>query len=488
MNKLRILIADDERPARFGMSKALKHADYVIEEAEDGRAALEQIRSGAIDLVFLDLNMPVLDGLGVLNALEGTLELPEIVIVTANDSVQAAVDCMRAGAADYITKPYEIAQIRAIAARAHKRLLLQNQVANLQQQLDEKTGCGTMLGVSRPMRELFTMVTRAAQAPVDFLVCGETGTGKELIAREIHRLSPRVTGPFVAVNTAAIAESLAESELFGHVRGAFTGADRDRKGVFEQAHGGTLFLDEIGDMPLASQTKILRALQERTIQPVGSQSTVQVDVRVISATHQDLALSVSEGRFRQDLYYRIKGVELKIPPLRNRREDIMLLADFFLDRHSARLLASQPTKTIASKSSSLSSVDESLGSEHRPLRFSQDAADAMLAYPWPGNVRELEHAITSAAALAMSDTITAVDLNLQNSIPGPPEAGDAFREFANLPLSEARTLLVEKFERAAIRAALNAHASNVSAAARQLGMHRQSLQQKMAQLGLQKDA
>lgn len=474
MTKLRILIADDERPARFGMSKALKHADYEVEEAADGRAALEQIRSGAIDLVFLDLNMPVLDGLGVLKELESMQELPEIVIVTANDSVQAAVDCMRAGAADYITKPYEIAQIRAIAARALKRLLLQNQVANLQQQLDEKTGCGVMLGVSRPMRELFTMIARAAQAPVDFLVCGETGTGKELIAREIHRLSPRAAGPFVAVNTAAIAESLAESELFGHVRGAFTGADRDRKGVFEQAHGGTLFLDEIGDMPLASQTKILRALQERSIQPVGSQSTVQVDVRVISATHQDLALSVSEGRFRQDLYYRIKGVELRIPPLRNRREDIMLLADFFLDRHAARLLASQPRKTA--------------GTDERQLRFSQDAADAMLAYPWPGNVRELEQTITSAAALATNETITAADLNLQNSISESPESVDAFREFANLPLSEARTLLVEKFERAAIRAALDAHEGNVSAAARQLGIHRQSLQQKMAQLGLQKES
>jgi DNA-binding NtrC family response regulator len=319
MTRLNILVADDERPARHGMVKALAHADYEIAEADDGRAALEAIRGGAFDLVFLDLNMPRLDGRGVLRELAGAARLPEIIVVTANDSVQSAVECLRAGAADYIAKPYEIAQLRAIAARALRRLRLEQRVEQLQQQLDHQTGCGAMLGASRAMRDLFALIGRAAAAPVDVLICGETGTGKELIARELHRLSPRAAGPFVAVNTAAIAESLAESELFGHVRGAFTGADRDRTGVFQQAHGGTLFLDEIGDMPLAAQAKILRALQERAVQPVGSTQAVAVDVRVVSATHQDLTAAVAEGLFRQDLYYRVKGVELRVPPLRGRR-------------------------------------------------------------------------------------------------------------------------------------------------------------------------
>ncbi len=457
MPKLHILIADDEKAARHGLSRALASAAYELHEAVDGHEALAAIRSGVPDLVFLDLNMPGLDGLSMLRELGPARGRCEIVVVTANDAIATAVECMRQGAADYITKPFEIEQLRAIAKRAARRVELERQVEALQTQLDEKHALGALVGISRPMRELFDQIARIAPAPVDILVCGETGTGKELIAREIHRLSSRAAGPFVAVNTAAIAESLAESELFGHVRGAFTGASADRRGVFEQAHGGTLFLDEIGDMPLGAQAKILRALQERSIQPVGSARSTAVDLRVISATHQNLEDAIATGEFRQDLFYRIRGVQLQVPPLRSRREDIVLLANYFLERWGTR--TGKP-----------------------PNQLAPDAADRLVAYHWPGNVRELEQAISAAAAMAAGDLIGAGDLGLAAFLPPPAAAIPS--ELAGLPLNEAKARLVETFERAAIASALEQHHGNVSAAARQLGMHRQSLQQKMTQLGI----
>jgi DNA-binding NtrC family response regulator len=373
---------------------------------------------------------------------------------------------VRLGAADYVTKPYEVEHVRAIARRAAARLELRQRVDRLQARLDRSQALGALVGVSRPMRELFAQVERAARAPVDVLVRGETGTGKELIAREIHRLSDRAGGPFVAVNTAAIAESLAEAELFGHARGAFTGADRDRPGVFEQAHGGTLFLDEIGDMPRPAQTKILRALQERVVQPVGSTRTVRVDVRVVSATHQDLPAAIAEGRFRPDLYYRIRGVELLVPPLRARREDVILLADYFLDRLVAGAgpaAAGRPVK-----------------------RFAPDAVDRLLTHGWPGNVRELQQVVSAAAAMAQGPDVRAHDLGLHASGSGGADAGVDFAALADLPLSEAKDRVVEAFERHAIGHALDRDGGNISAAARRLGMHRQSLQQKMSQLGIRR--
>ena len=329
---LNILIADDERAARYGLAKALAAPGYKIAEAADGPVALAEIRSGAYDLVFLDLNMPAMDGLSILRALEGSKLACDIVVVTGNDSIQTAIACMKLGSVDFLTKPYEIEQLRSWARRCARRVELEGKVVDLQNQLERKQSLGSLIGISRPMRELFLQIERVARAPVDILIRGETGTGKELIAREIHRLSGRATGPFVPVNTAAIAASLAESELFGHVRGAFTGAEANRQGYFEQANGGTLFLDEIGDMPLAAQTKILRCLQERVIQPVGSTRLIPADVRVISATHQDLQRAMADGHFWSDLYYRIKGIELHVPPLRTRHEDIVLLANHFLGR------------------------------------------------------------------------------------------------------------------------------------------------------------
>ncbi|MBI2826976.1 MAG: sigma-54-dependent Fis family transcriptional regulator [Planctomycetia bacterium] len=454
---LRILIADDERPARFGMAKALGQPAYEILQVEDGQAALESLRQGAIDLVFLDLNMPRLDGQGVLRALSGEPCRAEIVVITANDSVAAAVECMRLGAADYITKPYEVERLRGIARRVAHRRELERRIEDLQSDLQGRYVCGALVGASAAMRDLFTELKRAAQCELDVLICGETGTGKELIAREVHRQGPRASGPFVAVNTAAIADSLAESELFGHVRGAFTGAEADRRGVFEQADGGTLFLDEIGDMPLSAQAKILRALQERAIQPVGSSKTVAVDVRVITATHQDLAKAIEEGHFRKDLYYRIRGIELAVPPLRARREDILLLANYFLEQ-SAR-------------------------NGDAPRRLAAHAADRLLAHQWPGNVRELEQTVKAAAAMAEREEIAVVDLRLPRRDTSDDHDLD-LATLVELPLTQAKAQLVADFEKRAITTALERHGGNISAAARQLGIHRQSLQQKLAQLGL----
>lgn len=441
------------------MSKALAQIECKLFEAADGRAALEIIRGESPDLVYLDLNMPGFDGLAVLRELANESKRGEIIVVTANDGVACAVECMRLGATDYITKPFEVEQIRAIARRNAKRVELEERAGRLQSALEQKTAFGSLIGVSQPMRELFSLVERAAKAPLDILVRGETGTGKELVAKEIHRISGR-TGPFVAVNTAAISSTLAESELFGHVKGAFTGADSDRKGVFEQAHGGTIFLDEVGDMPSSLQAKMLRVLQERIVQRVGSSKEIRIDVRVISATHQDLHAAIIDGLFRQDLLYRIRGVEVVIPPLRSRPQDIGLLAEFFLDR----LIQSGATKA---------------------MRLSTEAMEVMLRYSWPGNVRELEHVITAAASLSTQSPLTPSDLAISTSTATEDQhlASD-FKSLEGLPLTEAKAKLVDAFERHAITSALRASEGNISAAARSLGIHRQNLQQKMAQLNI----
>ena len=460
MSELRILIADDEKAARFGMARALRKGGYQIAEAENGVDALEQFQAATPDLMFLDLNMPQKDGFAVLAELDAAAKQScEIIVVTANDDVTQAVECIRLGANNYITKPYEIEQIRAIAVSADERFQLRKRAEELQGCLDRESALGSLIGVSRPMRELFTRVTRAASADVSVLIRGETGTGKELIAREMHRLSPRADGPFVAVNTAAIADSLAESELFGHKKGAFTGADADRAGVFQQADGGTLFLDEIGDMPPAAQTRILRVLQERIVQPVGSEQPVKVDVRILAATHQNLEDAITDGHFRQDLYFRIKGIDIVAPPLRARREDIVLLANYFLNR---------------------------VRTADVPAVFSDASIAALLAHNWPGNVRELEQSVQAAAVMADGPTIQPTDLNLPHASPTEANGNaDIFQSLVDLPLTEAKSQLTEQFERFAIARALEANDGNVSAAARQLGIHRQNLQQKMTALAIQ---
>ncbi|MGV3485993.1 MAG: sigma-54-dependent transcriptional regulator [Planctomycetaceae bacterium] len=447
---MKILVIDDEHAARYALCKALRGEGRTLLEADDGEQALAMVRQHQPDLVFLDLNIPKLDGQAVLRRLAHSQpqSLPEIIVVTANDSIHNAVECIRLGAADFLAKPYEVERVRSIANRAEKRVRLEDQVASLQHQVGQSGG-GPIIGSSRAMRGLLAQIDRAAKVDLPVLIRGESGTGKELVARQLHAQSRRSQGPFVAVNTAAISASLIESELFGHVKGAFTGAERPREGVFRQADGGTLFLDEIGDMPVGVQTRLLRVLQEGIVQPVGSEQNVAVDVRVLSATHQDLESAIAQKSFRQDLYFRLRGIELLLPPLRNRQEDILLLANGFM------------------------------GSGHS---FDRSAVAAMVAYEWPGNVRELKQRVEAAAAMAQTNRIKAADLGLAPTSSQPEVGG--FDDYLALPLSEGRERLVEDFERASIGKAIREAAGNISAAARQLGIHRQSLQQKMAKLGI----
>ncbi len=460
---MKILVIDDESAARYGMVKALRGDDRVLLEAEDGRQALEQIHDQNPDLIFLDLNMPVLDGLGVLQTLQATPagSLPEIIIVTANDSVDRAVECIRRGASDFLTKPYEVDHLRSIARRSEERFRLQQKVVGLQDQVASGIRFGTMLGASPQMQRLFRQIDKAAAVVLPVLIRGESGTGKELIAQELHQRSDRSGGPFIAVNTAAIAESLIESELFGHVQGAFTGADRAREGVFRQANNGILFLDEIGDMPATVQTRLLRVLQEGVVQPVGSEECISVDVRIISATHQNLEQAIDLGAFRQDLYFRLKGIELHAPPLRSRQEDILLLANEFLQTSGADVRDDRSPESF---------------------EFSRTAITSLMNHNWPGNVRELEQMIRSATAMAEENVIGPSDLGLKPVMPA--KLADRFDRYLDLSLKAGRSLLVEDFERATITRAIELEHGNVSAAARRLGIHRQSLQQKIKQLGL----
>ncbi len=450
-----VLITDDESAARYALKRALTPLDCVLLEAGDGHEALAMVKQQPPDVIFLDLTMPGMDGLSLLRSLNTHHYSGEVVVVTADDRIETAIECVRLGAADYLTKPYEIERLRAIVRRNLRRVDTERQVDALQTQLQASGYCGELFGLSRPMRQLFDQIRRAAPAPLDILIRGETGTGKELVARELHRLSGR-QGDFIAVNTAALSDTLAESQLFGHRRGAFTGAERHHEGVFAQAHGGTLFLDEIGDMPLALQAKILRVLQERVIQPLGGTACQTVDVRVISATHQDLAQAITAGQFREDLLFRLRGFELTVPPLRDRSEDILPLAALFLEQlgHSA---------------------DRRLG---------EGVAARLLSHHWPGNVRELRQVIRAAAVMAEGEWITPNDLGLD--APAPSIVAESQPDLSGLPLTEAKARLIDWFERKAIHAALEQNAGNVSAAARQLGLHRQSLQQKLIQLGMRR--
>lgn len=451
---MKILIADDDDSARYALKKLLIGRGRTILESADGKQALDMISGLNPDLVFLDLNMPIMDGKAVLAALQHVpSESPassEIIVVTANDTVADAVQCIRLGATDFVTKPFEIDRMRSIVLRSEQRVQMQQQLAAMQLQLESKTDATSfdgMIGVSPLMQQLFAKIEKAAATTLPVLIRGESGTGKELVARSLHLRSPRGRGHFVAINTAAISPSLIESELFGHVKGAFTGADKDREGVFRMADGGTLFLDEIGDMPAPIQTRLLRVLQESKVQPVGSERVYDIDVRVISATHQDLDQSIADKIFRQDLYYRLKGIELSIPPLRHRPEDILLLVRGFLGEG---------------------------------FHLSSDAVQAILSSNWPGNVRELKQRVQAAAAMSDSNTLTSADLGLSPSSPRLEQC--EFTEYLDLPLHEAKLLLVEKFERASIQHALSIESNNISAAARRLGVHRQSLQQKIKQL------
>ena len=450
----RLLIVEDEPALRLALRGLFGRAGYSVEQAGTGKAALEAIDGGRYDLVLTDLALgrgP--DGLDVLRASRERQPETPVVLMTAMGDERTAVEAMKLGATDYLPKPFDNDEIRLVVERALSHSRLRREHRMLLERLEREYGFGSLVGAGPAMQRVFETIRRAADTDLTVLIRGESGTGKELVAQALHQRSPRASRPFVAVNCAAISRELVESELFGHERGAFTGATQRRVGRFESAHGGTLFLDEVGDMPPETQAKVLRVLQERRFERVGGTETVEVDVRVVAATHRDLETEVDGGGFREDLYYRLRVMELALPPLRERPEDIPALTGRFLGQ-----------------------LAERLGRE--PAQISDGALAALARHAWPGNVRELRNVVEQAAVMA-TGAIGPDDLNLRDRhapTRAAPVPGETF--------TESRQRAVEHWERAYLREALRQHDGNISRAAEAVGMARQSLQQRLSKLGL----
>jgi DNA-binding NtrC family response regulator len=455
--KARILIVEDERAIQLALSGLLRREGYEVEVAGSGEEALGKLAAAPYDLVLTDLALG--RGASGMDVLKGAKRLrPEtvVVMITAHGSEKIAVEAMKNGAEDYVPKPFDNDEIRLVVQRALERTRLQRENRLLLEQVQKQYGFENLIGSGPAMQRVFATLQKVAETDLTVLVRGESGTGKELVAQALHNLSPRRQRPFVAVNCAAISRELVESELFGHEKGAFTGADARRQGRFEAADGGSILLDEIGDMPAETQAKVLRVLQERSFERVGGSKPIDVDVRVIAATHRNLEDEVRKQRFREDLYYRLKVVTLELPPLRERPEDIPALAQRFLERVIARL-----------------------GLEKRQIG---DAALARLVrHRWPGNVRELANVIEQAAVLAPAAVIEEADLKLG----GASEAlAGVEADAVGLSFGEAKRRAVDRFERGYLLEALRKSGGNISRAAEAVGMVRQSLQQKIRELGL----
>jgi DNA-binding NtrC family response regulator len=447
----RILVVDDEEQMRDLLAKVLERKGYQVSVCGDGAEALAFLEREPADLVITDVRMPGLNGMEALRAIK---ELnPEIVvlIMTAFGSIDQAVQAVKEGAYDYINKPFKIDEILLTIEKALAERRLRHEVATLRQELRTRYHFENLIGKSRAMQEVFGLIEQVAGSRSTVMVYGKSGTGKELVAKAIHYNSPRSAKAFVAVNCAAIPAELLESELFGHEKGAFTGAIATKVGKFELATGGTLFLDEIGHMRLDLQAKILRALQEREIERVGGTRTIKIDVRILAATNRDLRKAIEEGTFREDLYYRLNVVPITLPPLRQRREDIPLLVEHFIGKYNREFA-------------------------RKVKGFSAGATAALYQYDWPGNVRELENVIERAVALAQSETISLRDLPLEISILG----GDVIEDIqkAGLTLREARS----HFERQYILNILDRVQWNQTEAARVLGLHRNTLAWKLQRL------
>ena len=413
-----LLVADDDPAVRQSLERALAREGYAVVQAPDGQSALERLQAGGVDLVLSDLKMPGLNGLELLKAAKVVAPEVDFVMLTAFGTVEEAVQAMKDGATDFLTKPFQRAQLVKVVRQALERRALIAQNRALQQRLDALLRQGEIIGVSPAFRRMMTLVEQVADSSATVLIQGESGTGKELVARAIHERSPRQAGPFIAVNCAALPETLLESELFGYEKGAFTGATARKEGRFEVASGGTLFLDEIADLSLVTQPKILRVLQEGEFERLGGNRTIRVDVRIVTATNQDLAALVREKRFREDLFYRLNVITIPVPPLRHRPEDIPVLAEHFLRLYAAK-------------------------NNRRLEGFSKDAMRRLEAYSWPGNVRELENVVERAVVLARGSTIELTDLpdNVGGATPMPD---GVFIVRVGTPLAEVEQRLLEE--------------------------------------------
>jgi len=446
-----ILVVDDDPGLRESFRVILED-EYEVLDVPDGLQALEVVRSCQVDLVLLDVRLPGMDGIEVLGQLKALDEQLDVILVTAVNTLRTAVAAMKLGAFDYLTKPFEEEEVLAVIRRALEKRALEREVVFLRSELARRHDFDEIVGQSPEMQKLYQLIAQVARTTATVLITGESGTGKELIARAIHRQGPRRDKPFVPVNPAAIPENLMESELFGHERGAFTGAYQRKLGKFELAHGGTLFLDEIATLKPELQAKLLRVLQEREIERVGGTRSIKVDVRIIAATNVDLKKAVTNQAFREDLYYRLHVVPIAVPPLRERRQDIPLLVNHFIRRYSHEF-------------------------RKRMDGLAPDALAVLQEYSWPGNVRELQNFIERAVALIDGPEIQLRDLSLDLIL---PDRRTRARADEHLRLREA----CRQFERQLVLRVLNRVGWNQSEAARVLGLHRNTLKLKLAKWNL----
>jgi DNA-binding NtrC family response regulator len=448
----RILVVDDEENARTALAELLAEEGYETETAADGQQALRLLPQFDPDVVLTDLKMPGLDGIGLLD--QGRKEAPHaaFVVMTAFGSIETAVEAIKKGADNYVTKPLDMDAVTAMVARALEKAWLSREASELREQLHGRFKFDHILGDHPSMQRVLKVVMQVARSRATALIQGESGTGKELIAAAIHHNSPRRDRAFVRLNCASLAENLLESELFGHERGSFTGAVGRREGRFKQADGGTLFLDEVSEIPMPVQVKLLRFLQEKEFERVGGNETIQVDVRVVAATNRDLAELVKEGRFREDLYYRLNVVQIDVPPLRARKSDIPLLAHHFLAVHREE--------------------------NQRDIRgFSDEALRSLLGYPWPGNVRELENAVERAVVLCEGESIGVEHLASASGSSVHPDMG---------LLMPGMTMA--ELERMAILQTLDAVGGSTAKAADMLGISRRKIQYRLKEWGVSASA
>jgi DNA-binding NtrC family response regulator len=442
----RILVVDDEVNARTALAELLRDEGYEVETAADAFKALGKLESFAPDVVLSDLKMPGMDGIELVRKIQAMEDAPAVVVMTAFGAVQSAVDAMRAGAAEYLTKPLNFDELLVVLTRVFDHQRLRSEARRMRQRLSERVARQNIVGASPPMQRVFEVIEQVAPSKATVLLTGESGTGKELVAAAIHERSSRAQGPFVKLHCAALAESLLESELFGHERGAFTGAVARRDGRFLMADGGTLFLDEIGEITPSLQVKLLRFLQEHEFERVGGDQTIRVDVRIIAATNRDLREEVARGRFREDLYYRLNVVNVELPPLRDRKADVPSLSRFFLDR-----FAKENGKNIEG--------------------FSPETVELLLAHDWPGNVRELENAIERAVVMATGAIVEPRQL--------PPAVRPAVKASSSLPPVPGSTLA--DLEKYAILETLSSVGGSTSKAADILGISVRTIQYRLHQ-------
>jgi len=445
-----VLIVDDEPGVRAAVSGVLRDEGYDVDAVESGEACLERLTRQPYDVVVLDIWLPGMDGLATLARMRERRVEAQVVVISGHGNVESAVRAIKMGAFDFVEKPLSLDKTVLVVRNAVRQHRLEAENRALRARVDAND---TLVGESRAMVHLREQISMAAPTNGRVLIIGENGTGKELVARAIHAQSRRRAAPFVEVNCAAIPEELIESELFGHVRGAFTGAVADRRGKFETAHGGTIFLDEIGDMSIRTQAKVLRVLQEQVMEPVGGSTRIRVDARVLAATNKDLPSEIRAGRFREDLYFRLKVVPIFVPPLRERPEDIPLLADHFM-----AMLAQEYGR--------------------RPKTLGDDAVRALQRYAWPGNVRELRNLVERLMIMVPDERVAARDVSFLESSQAPAPAAAAAADTA--PLHEAR----ERFERDYILRALAAQQGNISRTAEALGVERSNLYRKMRSFGI----